>query len=350
MPMTKQRANRVRERRLASGLSQAELAAKAGLSRAAVSAIEIERLVPSVAAALAIAQVFGCSVEDLFAPAPEAQPAWAWLPERATCRFWHARVNGKTWLYPVESHSGSMPHDGVAKGGEIKEVGSGNRDTTLVMASCDPAAGFLAEAYRHATGGRLLILQRSSRQALELLGRGIIHAAGVHFATPEQPQGNAHLVREILGVGYQLIRVSSWEEGVCVSSAARLTSIDEAVHSKFRWVGREPGSAAGQCLIELLPASAKPRHQAPDHRGVAMAVRFGWADAGICHRYVTEEGGLDFLSVRREEYDLCFAATSASDPRLAGLLMVLRSSSFRKLIDELPGFDAAGAGTIEEVS
>jgi hypothetical protein len=31
------------------------------------------------------------------------------------------------------------------------------------------------------------------------------------------------------------------------------------------------------------------------------------------------------------------------------LVAVLRSSSFRGLINELPGFDAAGAGTIDEV-
>jgi putative molybdopterin biosynthesis protein len=172
----------------------------------------------------------------------------------------------------------------------------------------------------------------------------------VHFATPEQPHGNSQLVREILGDGYQLVRVSSWEEGVCVRSTARMTSIEGAVHSKLHWVGREPGSAAGQCLAELLPAGSKPRHHAPDHRGVAMAVRYGWADAGVCHRYVTEGGGLDFLSIRHEQYDLCFAESSASDPRLVGLLTVLRSNSFRKLITELPGFDAAGAGTIEQVS
>jgi molybdate-binding protein len=81
-----------------------------------------------------------------------------------------------------------------------------------------------------------------------------------------------------------------------------------------------------------------------------MAVRWGWADAGVCHRFVTEEGGLDFLSVRQEQYDLCFAESTAADPRLVGLLNVLRSAGFRKLLNELPGFNASGAGTIESVS
>jgi molybdate-binding protein/transcriptional regulator with XRE-family HTH domain len=351
VPMTKQHVNRVREQRQARGLSQAELAVQSGVSRPAVSAIEIGRLVPSVAAALALARVFGCSVEELFDSGSRSDLQWAWAPDRDPCRYWRARVNGKMWLYPVESQGPtSVAHDGVSQAGVCKHSGQTNPETTLVMASCDPAAAFLVEAFAQATGGRLLVFQRSSRQALELLGRGVIHAAGIHFATAAHPEGNALLVREVLGEGHRLVRVSSWEEGVCVNSAAQVSSIDEAVRLKLRWVGRDPGSAAGQCLAELLPEGARPRRQAPDHRGVAMAVRWGWADAGVCHRFVTEDGGLDFLSVRSEQYDLCFAESAAADPRIVGLLNVLRSRSFKKLVSELPGFDSSGAGTVEEVA
>jgi transcriptional regulator with XRE-family HTH domain len=44
--------NSLRTRRLARGWSQQQLADRAGIARASVSAIEIERLVPSTAAAL----------------------------------------------------------------------------------------------------------------------------------------------------------------------------------------------------------------------------------------------------------------------------------------------------------
>jgi DNA-binding XRE family transcriptional regulator len=66
-------SNPVLARRLARQWSQAELAQRAGISRAAVSAIEVERLSPSVATALALAAVFECSVEELFG---RAQPRW----------------------------------------------------------------------------------------------------------------------------------------------------------------------------------------------------------------------------------------------------------------------------------
>ncbi|HWV58612.1 MAG TPA: helix-turn-helix transcriptional regulator, partial [Longimicrobiales bacterium] len=55
--------NQVRAARLARGWTQQDLAALAGVSRAAVSAIESGRLVPSTAAALALAQALDCTVE-----------------------------------------------------------------------------------------------------------------------------------------------------------------------------------------------------------------------------------------------------------------------------------------------
>lgn len=59
--------NCVKPLRIARGWSQAELAQRAGVSHAAVSAIEGQRLVPSVPAALA--RVLESSVEELFGSA-----------------------------------------------------------------------------------------------------------------------------------------------------------------------------------------------------------------------------------------------------------------------------------------
>ena len=55
MSEQEQLQNRVKMFRQQRGWSQEDLAQRAGISRAAVSAIEIHRLVPSVAAALALA-------------------------------------------------------------------------------------------------------------------------------------------------------------------------------------------------------------------------------------------------------------------------------------------------------
>ena len=97
--------NRVKARRLSWGWSQAELAQRAGISRTAVSAIEGNRLVPSVAAALGLAGALECSVEELFSTAAprSCEPTWAWEPPVYPCRFWQASVSGATLRYPAEA-------------------------------------------------------------------------------------------------------------------------------------------------------------------------------------------------------------------------------------------------------
>src|SRR5260370_33207733 len=58
--------NSVSERRKALGLTQTELALASQLSRPLISAVETGRHVPSVKAALAIAEVLGTTVEEVF--------------------------------------------------------------------------------------------------------------------------------------------------------------------------------------------------------------------------------------------------------------------------------------------
>jgi putative transcriptional regulator len=55
-------------RRIACGLSQAELASAVGVSRQTVGSIERGASVPSVRLALALAAALGTTVEPLFAP------------------------------------------------------------------------------------------------------------------------------------------------------------------------------------------------------------------------------------------------------------------------------------------
>ncbi|MER3449618.1 MAG: XRE family transcriptional regulator, partial [Chloroflexota bacterium] len=66
----------VRAVRLARGISQAELARRAGITRQALSAVEAGHYLPNTAVALRLARALGCRVEDLFVLA-DAVPASA---------------------------------------------------------------------------------------------------------------------------------------------------------------------------------------------------------------------------------------------------------------------------------
>lgn len=348
--------NRVREARQARGWSQDELARRSGLSRAGVGAVETGRLVPSTAAALAIAAAFGARVEELFSLAgfETAAATWAWEPAAGgASRYWRAEVGGRVRLYPVEPLSlGSIAHDGTASAPESPHDSPEGFDParTLIMACCDPAVGLLAEALARAVGVRLIPLTRPSRAALDLLKRGLVHVAGVHLAgTTGKDDGNATAVREALGPGQVLLRNARWVEGIAFGAGRNLRTTGEAAKAGLRWVGREPGSGARECLDTLLGTAKPPRRLARDHRGVAEAIRAGWADAGVCLRLAGEEAGLAFLPVREESYDLCFAQGSSDDPRVRALVAAVRSSGYRRLLGELPGYDSRATGETRAV-
>jgi molybdate-binding protein/DNA-binding XRE family transcriptional regulator len=343
--------NDLRERRSRLGWTQHDLARRSGLSRTGIGAIESGRLIPSTAAALALARALECRVEDLFRLREPNPPAnWAWPPARTSGRYWTAEVGGVVRLYPVEpSAQGLIPHDGTFGTDGLEPGEPADPRRTLVLATCDPAIGLLAAELARTSGIRVVALHRSSRAALQLLAQGLVHAVGLHLAGPGQPEGNATAVRETAGPGFSLLRLAEWEEGIASSPCTAITSARQALERDRVWVGREAGSGARQCLDELFEGGEPPARTARDHRGVAEAIRAGWAEVGVCHRLASDEAGLDFLPLRHEAHDLCFAQSTESDPRLEALVAAVRSPRLRRSLGELPGYDTRAAGEVVRV-
>lgn len=342
--------NRVRARRIGQGWSQEELAARTGISRAGISAIEMGRLVPLATAVLALARAFDCRVEELFTLAGNKSTGanWAWAPRRETCRYWHANVAGQTWMYPCEEVFAPRAHDGVFHDGVFETRSQVEPSDVLVVASCDPAVGYLAEAYRRLTGYEMLALTRTSNDALDLLARGLVHVAAIHLEPRESRGHNAAAAARIVKPPFCLLRTAFWQEGLAVAPNRRIGSVEQAIDRKLRWVGREASSAAGELQRKLLSGQT-PKRIARSHRGVAEAVRCGWADVGVCVRLVCEEAELDFIAVREETCDLCFSVDYPGDPRCDALVETVRSINYRSVLQDLPGYDVSEIGQLERI-
>ena len=319
MSEQRQLENHVRARRIARGWSQEELAARAAISRAGVSAIEMGRLAPSATAALALAAAFECRVEDLFSLVAEGPSGgeWAWEPTGEPCRYWHSRVAGRVLLYPVEPTSAPLAHEGIFRAGRFENRSQIPASEVLVLASCDPAVGLLANEYRRLSGFHLLALQRSSRSALSLLARGLVHVAGVHLERRGQCGGNAGAARGFLHDPFCLLRTAYWQEGLAVASSRRVRSVQTAVAGRLRWVGREPGSAAEELQQELLSGRV-PKHVAQGHRSVAEAVR-GVGGCGRLRAAGQRRGGAQLPQRPRRNQRPLFSRPVAGRPPRPGL-------------------------------
>lgn len=334
--------NRVQAERSRRGWTQAELARRAGVSRAEVSAIETGRLrAPSIETALALGAALRLPVEQLFVPAGAA--TWAWEPGSASRqRYWAARVGARELLYPAEpSPLGLLAHDGV---GPPWRPTAAHGERTVVIAGCDPAVALLASAVARDAGVRVLAFSRSSTRALELLAAGRVHLAGVHLGD------NLRAARRVLPrQPLVTVRVARWEAGLALAPAANVRTVHTALRARLRWISREEGSGARRLLDRVRAAEGGRRPQGPerlaaDHAGVAEAIRCGWAQAGPCVRLVAEQARLDFLPVERQAYDLCTTRALAEEPVVGAVLDALRARSLRRLLAELPGYDARECG------
>ena len=343
--------NRVRVNRLKLGLSQLELAERAGISRTAVTAIEGNKLVPSVAAAIALSRALKASVEDLFGRPTDSNETEVWEspPLSGYSMCWRAEISGRIVQFPTLSSptTASLPD----RWQDNSESGAGiQADETLVIACCDPAAGMMASYFRELTGLRLLALQRSSSQSLEMLRNGLVHMAGIHLSSNDEPEKNSEIVFSKLGSGFRLVRVAKWQEGIALRCSSGFRSVRSAAKSKLRWIGREPGSGSQLCLERILGDRPSPRIIASHHRGVAESIKSGSADAGVCVQLASAEAGLFFLPVQEEAYDLCFPVSIAGDRRIKAFLTMLHSKGYRTLLNNLPGYDSSETGSLWTVN
>ena len=241
----------------------------------------------------------------------------------------------------------SIPHDGIWEDGICRERTSVSPEMTLTVATCDPAAGLLAAEYARATGFRLLVFPRSGSRRAGIVGAragsrccpASFHRAHTRNAMPRRCVNGS-------GGGFHLLRVAQWEEGVALPADSSSRAATSVARRTQCWAGREPGSGARECLDELLDGRRFVGREVEGHAAVAEAVRSGWAGAGVCVRLSAEEAGLHFLPVRTESLDFCFSARAQRDPRIQALVRLLRSRGYRRLMSELPGYDARQTGEV----
>lgn len=347
-------SSRLAALRLERGWSQQQLASKSGTSRAEISAVETGRQTPSTATALRLAEALDRTVEELFflSARGESTPSWAWPPSETAGRFWDARVGERHLRFPVEPTAlGSLPHDGRFDPEGFVRKPWAECDKTIVVAGCDPTVGLLAAELARREGIRLLPLTRGSRAALELLRRGLVHAAGLHWSDEGSEDANARMAANVLGDGFRLLHVFRWQEGVAHESSVRARTAASIARARLRWIAREEGSGARHVMDRLLGGKVRGfRHTVRDHRAVALAIRSGYAQAGIAVRLAAEEAGLDFLLLQQEDYELCYRQDLRGREPVAALRRALQRAELKRLARDLPGVDVARMGEERSVA
>ena len=268
----------LRTRRLEQGLTQAELAARAGVSRQLVAAVEAGRNTPAVDAALGLARALGTSVEALFGDDPprHATPALGGHPpDGAPVRI--GRVGARLVASELADHGvsggGWARPDGADERRSVVRVFPGARPAATVIAGCDPALG-LAEALLDRDGPRsLLAIPTATGTAVAALAAGSVHAAVVHnrethLPAPPGPVVRWHLARWQVGLG-----VPAGLRGSGLAALCRARHRDRATRAG----GGEPAgvpAGRGRRGDRPTPRTDRPRsHRRRTDRGAHRIAR-----------------------------------------------------------------------------
>jgi hypothetical protein len=254
---------------------------------------------------------------------------WAWTPRGEASRYWEAEIGRRRLLYPVEAMNlNPTPHDGVWQNGVLRDSGSA-AETTLVMASCDPAAGLLAAEYARASGFRLLVFPRGGRAALELLRQRLVHVAGLHYSTDEAPERNAETVRTQVSDDCQLLRVAKWESGIALATDDRSRSA-ESVARRLATLGGARNRLGGARMFGWTAWTTtfrRSRSERPRSGGRGGARRLG--GGGRVRAVQRGRGGLEFPAGAFGDLGFVFSGSISNDPRIQALVRLLRGRTCR---------------------
>lgn len=327
---------RVRHRRRAAGLSQAELADRAGVSRQAVGALEAGRHLPRVDAAVALAAALHTTVEDLLAVGPpralhvldgplgDGQPVRAArVGDHTVCVPLPAATDGERWSAP----------DGVVSAGRL-ELLPGARLDGFVVAGCDPALGVIADL-APGGAGRLLAVSASSGAARLALTVGRVHAAVVHDVDPPGPARDDRVHR---------LPLASWRTGLAAPPEAA-GRIADALAGHGPVVQREGGATAQTALERALEQAGAPRPGGPRAAGHLDAARRARDEglAAVTIEPVARALGLTFHPLETHQVEVWIGAEAADHPGAVALGELLASARLRSRLASFAGYEPSVA-------
>ncbi len=364
--------NCLRQIRQQAGLSQGELAERAGVARQTVGGIESGQYGPSLAVAFRLAGALGKRVEEIFwVPdnVPDEVPAaWSGMghyPEAGE-KIHLVRLTQESEYTAFPTNRDSLQAEANAVVGwsnsgkerllarvlEPKGLGS----DTIILAGCSPALALLKQRldnrYRDF---RLYWVNTNSMSSLKALEKGLIHGAGVHIYDEETGEYNLPVVKKVLQeTPYVVVNLCYGEQGFVVGrgNPRGIADFGDLSRPGIRIVNREPGAETRRLLDtglkqdSLLPSQV-PGYgfQVQTHQEVVQAVALGGADCGISLRPLARLYHLDFIPLARERYDLVFLKKDLKRPGVQAVLECLQKSNFLLSL-EASGYDPDNTGQV----
>lgn len=234
------------------------------------------------------------------------------------------------------------------------------KNSLVVIGSHDPLLDELAELLRIEYGDVSMgSAHVGSMGGLMAIRRGEAHVAGTHLLDVETGEYNSAFIRKLLpNGGVRLVECVKRTQGIIVQKGnpKGITGIAGLAQQELRYVNRQKGSGT-RILIDYLCSKdgidtskiyGYDREEFT-HTSVAALIAADSADAGLGVFSAAKLYNLDFIPVCEEQYDLLIPEHAWELPMVQKLIDVLKSSAFKKRLDNLGGYELENPGTLREI-
>lgn len=344
--------NCLRRSRLQAGISQEELADRAGIARQTVGGIESGQYNPSLSVAFRLANALCKKIEDVFSM-PQAVPTditadWCNMHELPECGeqvyLGRPKSADNYIAYPVNRDSIYSDYNAIVKERHNNSLTATIIDSNylqssaVIIAGCSPALAFLKKRINNRyTNLNIHWVNTNSMSSLLSLSQGYVHLAGIHIFDEETGEYNLPIVKRILEKKYLVVNLCHGEQGFITTrnNPKGIHSFDDLFRQDIRLVNREQGAETRRLLDSGLQkagvhfnAVAGYDFLVRNHLEVAQAVSLGGADCGISLRALANLYHLDFIPLARERYDLVILHEHLANPGVQAILDCLSNHSF----------------------
>ena len=328
---------RLRAARESAGLSQQDLAVRAGVSRQLVGAVEAGRHLPRVDSALALASVLGVTVDSLFGAAsvPIDIASGRATSDGAFVRV--GRVGDRSVTAPIRvGPDGWEAADAMVSEGRINSfAGAG---PGIVVGGCEPGLVLLERMLRTGGAGAIAV-SLTSTSALACLLAGRLHAAVVHG--PE-----ADLVVRARDLAVTRFHLARWQVGIAAGPDAAKDWWKRALTGKVAVIQREPGAGVQRAFRDAIP---KARQSVPGPRAESHIEAARWAMAmdlpAVTMEPAARAVGAGFHPIEVHSAQLWVAQSWVDDGVVEEAIAILLGSRFRRQLAGVGGYDLEGLGT-----
>jgi molybdate-binding protein/DNA-binding transcriptional regulator YhcF (GntR family) len=243
---------------------------------------------------------------------------------------------------------------------ETVEVAASTTNTTSqktihIVGSNDLALDLLVNRLKYSSPEiTVQITPAGSLGGLLAIQEGNADMAGIHLLDEETGEYNYPYVKHTLqGIEVAVVHLADRIQGLIVAKGnpKRILSLEDLNRPDVTFVNRQKGSGTRVWLdyklreLGILPNSIKGYTRELDtHLAVAMCIVRGEADVALGIQAAANSANLDFIPATKERFDLVIPQNNYDSPLFAPLLEVIQSEEFKKVVNEMGGYDTAQTG------